>query len=328
MERVLVTGANGLLGANIVRQLLLKGYNVRALVRLGYDKKSLSGVDCEILEGEVTSRYDLHRALRDTDYVIHSAARTSQFPSDLKAYKHVNINATKTLMNVSKRYPIKKFVFVSTANCFTNGTLENPGTENSEFMPWLKKSGYAYSKYLAQQEVLKQVKENSFPAVVVNPTFMIGPFDSKPSSGKLITYAYKNRFLFYPPGGKCFVDVESAAKAICSTLENGKIGEAYLLAGENMTYKSFFRQIEEVSGQKKILIPVPGQLLKFVGKLFDLLQHIFSIPLPLSYVNARMLTLDNYYSNHKAQVELGMKSVKMNDSIIKAVNWFKQHKYL
>lgn len=322
MKRVLVTGANGLLGANVVRQLSSEGYMVRAMVRKGYDPVSLKGAECEIFEGEITDIIDVLEAVSKCDYVVHSAAQTSQFPSNLEAYTKTNIDATKILIEVCKFFRIKKFVFVSTANCFTNGSLEKPGTESSGFMPWLKGSGYAYSKYLAQEEVLHEVKENSFPAVVVNPTFMIGPYDSKPSSGKLLLYAFKNKLLFYPPGGKSFVDVNYAAKAIGNAISEGTIGECYLLAGENLTYKGFFREVGKLSGKRKILIPIPKQLLFGIGKLTDTLQRYFSIALPLNSVNAQLLGLDNYFSNYKAQTELGLKKTEINKSIELALNWF------
>lgn len=328
MIKVLVTGANGLLGANVVRQLLAEGYLVKAMVRKGSDRLSIKGAECEMFEGEITNTNDVLKAVSDCDYVVHSAAQTSQFPSKLEAYTKANIEATKILINACKHHHVKRFVFISTANCFTNGSLEKPGTESSRFMPWLKGSGYAYSKYLAQEEVLREVKENSFPAIVVNPTFMIGAYDSKPSSGKLLLYALNNRVLFYPPGGKSFVDVNYAAKAISNALTDGKVGECYLLAGENLTYKGFFREVEKLSGKWKILIPIPRKFLFVIGKLTDMLQRYFSIPLPLNSVNAQLLGLDNYFSNHKAQTELGLEKTKINNSINLALSWFKHHKYL
>ncbi len=325
MERVLVTGANGLLGANIVAQLNSMNFRVRILVRKGSNRISLKGLDFEVFEGEITCKEDVFHAVSGCDYVIHSAARTAQSPSDLEAYREVNINATRLLMDAAKHGKVKRFVFVSTANSFTNGSLTNPGNENSGFMPWLKKSGYAYSKYLAQMEVIKQAKEKGFPAVVVSPTFMIGPRDAKPSSGRLILHGHKNRIVFYPPGGKSFVDVEAAAEAACRALTQGKIGESYLLAGTNMTYRDFFNLISQVTGKKKVLIPIPQWLLTFNGYLSTVLHKLFSISLPLNVTNARLLGLDNYFSNAKAVSELGMRQTDLKNSVTRAINWFEKN---
>jgi dihydroflavonol-4-reductase len=328
MEKVLITGANGLLGSNIVRQLNTQGYLAKAMVRKGSDKRSLRGAEFSLFEGEITNKEDVFEAVSNCDYVIHSAARTTQTPSHLEAYTETNIEATKLLIEACKHFNIKRFIFVSTANCFTNGSIENPGTENSEFMPWLKGSGYAFSKYLAQKEVLCQFKEYAFPTIVVNPTFMIGPYDSKPSSGSLLLYAYKNKVVFYPSGGKSFVDVEYAAKAVVNSLTKGKLGEAYLLSGKNMTYKNFFKLVQKQSEKRKILIPIPFVLLSTIGKIASLLEDIFSLSLPLNTVNARMLSLDNYFSNQKAIDELALENTNIEGAVSKAVDWFKQNEYL
>ncbi len=325
MEKVLVTGANGLLGANLVRQFLEDGYFVKSMLRKGADRSAIEEVDCEFFEGEITRRDDVFEAVMDCDYIIHAAAQTSQYPSELEAYKETNIEATQLLVEAAKHFQIKRFVFISTANCFTNGSREHPGKESSGFMPWLKASGYAYSKYLAQQNIIREVKENSFPAIIVNPTFLVGAYDTKPSSGKLLLYASENRILFYPPGGKSFVDAENASKAICNALTKGKSGECYLIAGENLSYKDFFKKVGELTGKKKILIPIPKFLLMFVGHVIGILQSYFSLPLPLNVVNARLLGLGNYFSNHKAQQELALKNININQSIKLALNWFDEN---
>ena len=326
-EKVLVTGANGLLGAHLVRQLLRDGYRVKAMVRKNYNPVTLLGVKCELFIGDITNEADLYRGVSDCDYVIHSAANTSQASSEFKAFKQVNMDATNQLIQACKEYNIKRFVFVSTANCFTNGALENPGHEESVFMTWLTESNYAYSKFLAQTEVLREVKDHAFPAIIVNPTFMLGAYDSKPSSGKLLLYAVKNRILFYPSGGKSFVDVEKVAKSISYSLNHGLNGQCYLLAGENMTYRQFFKRIGKVTGKKKILIPIPRKVLLGIGQFVNLLQRYFSISLPLNTVNAKLLCLDNYYSNHKAKQSLALDKMEIDSSINAALTWFKQNNY-
>lgn len=328
MEKVLVTGANGLLGSNVVRQLSNYGYLVKSMIRKGSDKSSLLNTKCELFEGEITNISDVRKAVADCQYIIHAAANTSQSNTKFDSYKKTNIEATKILIEVAKQYKVKRFVFVSTANCFTNGSMEQPGTENSKFMPWLKESGYAYSKYIAQQEVIREVKENAFPAIIVNPTFLVGPYDYKPSSGKLLLYALNNRLLFYPPGGKSFVDVASASRAISCALFRGKIGECYLLSGENLSYKRFYKEVAKLSGKRKIMIPIPKQFLLAIGSVSNILQGIFSLNLPLNMVNARLLCLDNYFSNQKARKDLCMEKTNINNSIKLAINWFSYKKYI
>jgi dihydroflavonol-4-reductase len=326
-NKVMLTGANGLLGSNIAHQLVLQGYEVVTLIRKGSNMAALKGIECKILEGNITNATDVEKAIKECDYVVHCAAKTDQKGSLLE-FEPVNITATTILINLSRKYNIRRFVFVSTANCFTNGAIENPGDENSKFMPWLKKSGYAYSKYVAQSIVLTEFKKSGFPAVVVAPTFMIGPRDAKLSSGKLIMHGLKNRFVFYPTGGKSFIDVEYAAEATVNALKMGRDGESYLLAGENLTYRQFFRKVRQLVSPKIILIPIPEILLKIVAVIFSSGQFVFNLPLPFNVTNQRLLCLDNYFSNKKAVTELKLKYTLVDSAIIKAKQWFDKNNML
>lgn len=327
-EKVLVTGANGLLGSNVVYQLAYQGYKVVAIVRKNSNRLALKGIPCEIIECNLTNVLDLEKAMTGCDYVVHCAANTQQKPNKLEAFKKINIDATSILIQLSKLHKIKRFIFVSTANCFTNGTIKNPGNESKGFMPWLKKSGYAYSKYLAQKMVLDEVKEYNFPAIVVAPTFIIGPRDAKISSGKLLMHAINKRIVFYPPGGKSIIDVEYAAEAIVNSLHLGSIGESYLLSGENLTYKELFKKISIHSNKKALLIQLPQWFLITLAHLCSFIENVFYLPLSLNVTNQRLLCLNNYFSNKKAVEQLGLKKTNSDTAIAKAVNWFKENKYL
>jgi dihydroflavonol-4-reductase len=326
-KKVLLTGANGLLGSNIAHQLVLKGYQVVVLIRKGSNLAGLKAVDCEIHEGSISDVTDVENAIRECEYVIHCAAKTDQ-KGNFQKFKQVNIHATRILLNLSRKYNIKRFIFVSSANCFTNGLINKPGNEKSNFMPWLKKSGYAYSKFLAQEMVLKDFRESGFPALVVAPTFMIGPRDAKISSGRLLMYGLKSRIVFYPPGGKSFVDVEYAAEATVNALTMGREGECYLIAGENLTYSQFFTIVKSLVSRKIILIPIPRPLLISIAALFGFIQFIFRLSLSFNLTNQRLLCLDNYFSNEKAVRELDLKPTSTETSILKAKSWFELNKYI
>ncbi len=326
---VLVTGANGLFGASVICAIGQDGrYRARAMVRKGALLRSLEGLDYELFEGEITRKPDLEQALEGAEYVIHCAGRTAQYPSELKHYEAANIKSTRLLLQVARAKGIRRFVFVSTPNSFTNGTLENPGTEDSGFMPWLKKSGYAYSKYLAQQEVLGYVKKYDFPAVVVAPGFLIGPRDAKPSSGQLMLYVLKNRIVFCPPGGKSFVDAELAAQAVVSALTAGKKGDVWLLTGENMTYRQFFKILSQIAGKRKFIIPLPELLLRSTAFFFDLIEKIAGKSMPFNSTQQRLLCLDNYFDNTKAVKELNLQPANTEKTIKKAMNWFRENGYI
>ncbi len=326
--RILVTGANGLLGAHVVRCLLSKGYRVLVMVRKGSNLKALEGLDVDWFEGNVTDKEDVVRAVIQSDFVIHAAARTTQSPSSLEAYREVNINSTKYLVEAAEKYRIERMVYVSTANCFGNGSKEHPGNENTPFIPWLKKSGYAYSKLLAQQLVLESVRQKKVNAVIVNPTFLIGENDVKPSSGEVFLHVVNKRLVFYPPGGKNFVDAAMAAEGVVAALEKGRSGECYLLTGENLSYREFFEKVMSVTQQRSVFVPIPSWLLKCAGFAGDLLEKYLKLPVRLTRVNARMLSLGNYFTSEKAAKELGFRELPVQESVEKAILWFQKNNYL
>lgn len=325
--KVLVTGANGLLGSHVVIALLKSQYQVRAMVRKGSNLKALEGLNYENFEGLITKYSDVENAVEGCKYVIHAAANTAQTPSHLEAFRKPNIDSTKLLIEACKKDHVQRFVFVSTANCFGNGSKKNPGNENSPFLPWLKNSGYAYSKFLAQQLVLNETDKNNMDAVIVNPTFLIGANDIKPSSGKIFSHILNKKIVFYPPGGKNFVDAETAAFGVVSALEKGEKGECYLLAGENHSYKEFFQIVKKFTSQKTVFIPFPEWILMSAGKFGDRIEKFFNRSVQLTSVNAKMLCLGNYFTPEKAINELNFEVTPTKESVEKAILWFQKNKY-
>lgn len=325
-SKVLVTGANGLLGSNIVKQLNRKGYKVVALLRKGCNRSALQGTDVEIVEGSIHRICHVEKAMAGCSYVIHCAAKTQQF-NRLKPYVRTNIQATGNLVVSAQKHHVKRFVYVSTANCFTNGTKENPGSEQKGFMGWLRRSGYAYSKYLAQKMVLDEAR-HGFPAIVVAPTFLVGPGDANVSSGKLLLHGLRKRFVFYPPGGKSFVDVEYAAEATANALTQGKIGNSYLLAGENLSYREFFSKVKKLYNPQSQLIRLPHVFLSFMGNFTGLFQWALPFPVTFSKTNLRLLCLGNYFSGSKAREQLLMKPTNTDEAIQKAWGWYKEMGYI
>jgi dihydroflavonol-4-reductase len=327
-SKVLVTGANGLLGSHIVRELLKREYNVKVLVRKGSNLRALEGLNIEFFYGLMTQKNDVLSAAEGCDFLIHSAAKTSPKPSDVEAFKTANIKSTEYCVEAVKKYRLKRFVFVSTANTLGNGTKENPGNEEKPFMSWLKKSGYAYSKRIAQEMVLDETKNSDLDAVVVNPTFIIGKNDVKPSSGQIFSHIVDKPVVFYPPGGKNFVDAEAAATGAVSAMERGKRGECYLLAGENLTYKEFYKMTAEIARQNPVMIPIPEFILMTLGYIGDFSENILKIPVRLSKVNARMLCENNFYTPAKAMQELNLPLTPAREAAKKAIDWFRENNYL
>lgn len=325
--KILVTGANGFLGTNLVRELIKAGLTVRAFVRPSAKLDSLKDLPCEIFRGDIISPGEVAEGLRECDAVIHSASTTSVKPLPFDYYKKVNVDATDNIIRQVLLQQNKRLVYVGTANAFAPGSKSHPGDERKPF-PLHLGNEYIKSKRMAQELVLKNVRQNNLNAVIVNPTFMIGPYDSKPSSGKLILMALKKGIQWCPPGGKNFVAVTDVAKGIHKALRLGKQGECYLLAGENLTYREFFAQVNDHVERKRITISVPLGLLFLGGVGGDVWNKVSERKIALSTGNVRLISLDNYYSAHKAKRELRFTPTPVMYAVKEAIEWFKKENYV
>jgi dihydroflavonol-4-reductase len=199
--------------------------------------------------------------------------------------------------------------------------LESPGTELNDFNSFHLGSHYLNTKYIAEQYVLEQVERNNLNASIIYPTFMIGANDSKPSSGRLILYGLHNYCIFAPPGGKNFVHVLDVATVCVKTLTIERPGENYLVAGQNYSYKDFFRILAQVSGKKRSVLVIPKWLFFIAAYCFQLIKgrnYEFNL------TNARVLGRDNYYSGDRAYNDFSYTPTPIEIALKDALEWFKK----
>jgi dihydroflavonol-4-reductase len=326
--KTLVTGANGLLGANVVRELEARGREVRVMVRPKAALTALLDTDAELVHGDILDPGSLDRAVKGCDAVVHAAANTRQWPVNYEFYEPVNVTGTQNVMEACRRNNVGRIVYVSTANTFGPGTREDPGTELSEFSGFRLGSGYITSKFVAQQNVLSEIEKHGTPVVIVNPAFMIGPFDARPSSGKIIFMGLSGRIQFRPAGGKNFIHAGDAAIGVCNALERGRVGECYLLANENLSYSEFFDILNRVAGRQPWRLVLPTPVIRAGGLFGSISEKITGQPARLNRVNAGLLTLGNYYSGRKAVTELGLPQKPVVTAISDAIGWFRRNNML
>jgi dihydroflavonol-4-reductase len=318
MKSVFVTGINGLLGTNLTHQLLHQGYFVKGLVR---DKSRYKGKndDClQIIEGDLFD--DFTKVLDGVDYVVHAAALTCQNLLNYNDYCKINGNATIQLFHAAAKCKVRRFVFVSTANTIGYGSLDAPGSEEVSIREPFCSSYYAKSKKETEEYLLKN--KHILATIIVNPTFLLGAYDSKPGSGKIVLMGWKRKIIVYPPGGKNFVHVEDVAQGIIKCFHKGRSGDKYILAGENLSYRDFFKRLNAVADQIPVMIQLPAGILMGIGVLGELLRRL-GLASNLSMVNMKILCTGNYYSNKKSIKELGMTYRPVDYAIAAALKYFK-----
>ncbi len=322
MQKVLVTGASGLLATNIILALLENGYSVIALVRNRLKYLLPIHENVELREGDITDPDSLLSLFHDCDYVIHAAAETRQDLINYSDYLKPNVIGTENIFKLAEQNKIKRVIYVSTANVFGYGTKEKPGDESLITKGPFSKSLYVKSKIEAQKIALSY--SDKIEVIILNPTFLLGPYDQTPSSGRIITYAYNRRLILYPPGGKNFIHVSDAASGIVKALSKGVNKESYLLANENLSYREIFGLISAQSGKKSIFIRIPKLFLFVIGLIGNLLMH-FGFNTDKTLTNMKILCMKNYYSGKKASNDLEIIYRPVESAITDAINWFKNN---
>ena len=319
MKKVFITGISGLLGTNLAAALLDQGYFVKAIIRDASRYKGKNTSNLELIQMDLSGDYS--NSLKEADIVIHVAAETSTNLIRYAAYEKINYEATVRLFEIAKENKVEQFIFISTANTIGYGSLKYLGTETNKMKAPFSKLFYAQSKLKAENYLLNN--QRGINLKVLNPTFMIGPYDSKPSSGKIILMSLNKRVVFYPPGGKNFVPVKDVVSAIINSFQHGRSGEKYLISGSNLSYKEFFKELKGITDDKQLLIPIPMPILMTVGVIGNLMRQL-NVKTSLSSSNMKALCVNNYYSNQKSVRELKISYTSLNSAIKEAVNYFKK----
>ena len=320
MKNIFATGINGLLGTNLTNDLLKTSYAVKGLIRNKSKFKGLTHQNLELIQGNLFD--DLSHLLQGIDTVIHIAAETNMNLVNYSDYWKTNSKATIQLFNTAIKCKVKKFVFVSTANTLGYGSSNDLGTEQKEIKFPFVASFYAKSKLEAENYLLQNT--DKIEVIIINPCFMLGAYDTKPSSGKIILMGWKKKIIFHPSGGKNFVHVKDVSRAIIKSLTKGKNGEKYLVANENLSYSEFYKKLNCISKQSPIMIKIPKAILIIIGYIGDFLRY-FKYKTAISSINMKALCIKNFYSNNKSKSELGIEYQSIELAISDAINYFKEH---
>lgn len=324
--KVLVTGANGLLGHHVVFELLKRKHLIRILVRstksIYFDLESV-----EVFIGNFTDYEDLKEASEGCEAIIHIAAFTATNLLHYEDYQKINAGGAIQITKVAEELKINNLVFVSTTNTVGFGKPDQFADETFSIEFPFSESFYAQSKIEAEGIFVEASKQPDKHIVIINPTFMIGAFDSKPSSGKLMIMGYKKRLMFAPKGGKNFVAVNNVAFVICNALTQGQNGERYLASGENLSFTEFYNIQKEIGNYRQFLIVTPDFLLVLIGKIGDLVRKS-GIKTEICSINLRQLMVREYYTNRKAKTELNLPETDLKTAIKEAIGWFKEHEMI
>ncbi len=322
--KYLVTGATGLLGNNIVRRLVAAGESVRVLTRGTSDPRPLAGLPVERFGGDVRDASAVAAACSGVDTVIHAAGHVHIGWAQADAHEQINIEGTRNVA-AAARAAGAKLVHISAINALGLGKLEQPADEDSA-LPGIVNCHYVRTKREAERIVLAEV-ERGLWATIVNPGFILGPWDWKPSSGKL--FLAVARFSPFAPVGAITVgDARDIAAGAIAAASRGQCGRRYVLGGHNLSYWNAWQQMAKVAGRRGPMVPM-GPIFRAVA--FPVLAVRRLIVSEEGEANSAALAMSRQqhcFTSRRAQSELGYQSRPLDETLHDTWSWFREHGYV
>ena len=325
---VLVTGATGFIGSNIVRELIKDGKNVRVTLRESSDTRNIDDLNVEKVYCDIRDKNAVKEALKGCDTLFHTAAYFAHWSANKQLFYDINVDGTKIILEEALSQGLEKVVYTSTSNTIGSHGAGNYVNEEAEFNGWDTGDHYAISKYLAEIEAMK-ICEKGLPLVIVNPTLVIGVRDRKPTpSGALIVDVANENMPGYIEGAINVIDVEDVARGHIQAAQKGRIGERYLFGNENLFVGEFFELIAEVAGVKAPKRKIPYLIALLLGYLFQLGARITKKEPLVTVSQVRLGNMGEHFDCSKAINELGLRQTSIRETVENAFNWFKENGYI
>lgn len=323
--RVAITGASGLLGGNLAAELRAQAHEVIATRRAGTRSSHLDELGLTWVDADLGSVAALARAFAGADVVFHCAAAVSVKREVTPEMTAANVTGTANVVEAAIAAGVPRLVHTSSVVAVGLSTDGRPCDETAawNFDAEGLVDAYAITKRRAE-DVVTAARER-LDAVIVNPTYMFGPRDARPSSGKLIVDVVRRRVPGWTPGYNNFVDVRDVARGMIAAWRRGRRGERYILAGHELTYRDVMREIARVAGVGPPRLPVPRPLAWALGKWGDLVERRGGAPI-VNSTQIRYAYTDRFrFRSDKARAELGYEVSPLEPAIRDAIAWFRAH---
>lgn len=324
--KVMLLGASGLLGHNMLQRLMAEGHNVVALVRRPGSIK-LQGGGWQEIVGTPLDYETLSKTAEGCDAVINCAGVTDMSLRRIDDYLPVNRDLPEMIVRVMESHGIKSLVHTSTVNTIGYGSAIQPADETVPMREPFVDSFYAKSKRKGEQAVLEAARQQpDWHVVVINPGFMIGAWDVKPSSGRMLQLAYNKSVAYAPRGGKAFVAVQDVAEAAVNALTKGSNGERYIVTNSRgcLSIKELYQMQARVMGYSQKVVTLPNWLLATAGRVGDMLRCM-GVRTEVSTRNVRQLMVREYYDNSHGTCELGYHETPIEEAVEQYHRWVEEN---
>jgi dihydroflavonol-4-reductase len=319
----LVTGGNGFVGCHVVRALLARGDQVRVLARETADLSALTGLEVEIVRGDLRAYPEVERAVRGCGEVYHVAADYRLWLIDSAPMYATNVEGTRNIIRAALATNVTRIVHTSTVGALgiPHGGIGSEDTPSAlEDMP----GHYKRSKFMAEQVALEAAR-NGAPVVIVNPSTPVGALDIKPTpTGRIIVEVLNRRMPAYVGTGLNIVDVADVARGHLLAAERGRIGEKYILGGENLELKDFLRRIAMISSMPPPRVRIPYAMAFGFALGAEAFSRVVTRRAPrASITEVRMARKKMFFDSAKARAELGYEPGPIDVAIRAAIEYFR-----
>ncbi|HYA04637.1 MAG TPA: hopanoid-associated sugar epimerase [Xanthobacteraceae bacterium] len=326
---ILVTGASGFVGAAVAKCLLQAGNEVRVLVRPTSPRTNLAGAPLDIVEGDLLDADSLARALQGVRHLFHVAADYRLWERHAAAIIRTNVEGTRLLMQAAQRSGVERIVYTSSVATLKPRPDRAPSDETLPLAAANAVGAYKYSKVVAERLVEAMVVQENLPAIIVNPSTPIGPGDVRPTpTGRMIVEAAAGRMPGYVDTGLNLVHVDDVAAGHILAWQKGRVGERYILGGENVLLGSMLGDIARLTGRSPPRLRLPRRLLFPVAYGAEAIAHITGREPLLTTTGLRLAKYRMFFSSAKAERELGYRARPYRAAIADAVAWFRRNGYL
>lgn len=323
----LVTGATGFIGSAIMRELIKDGEEVKVLVRPTSNTRNIDAFDVEKVVGDIRDGDSMKVAMKGCDTLYFTAAYFAHWALNPKMLYEVNAGGTKATLQAALETGIEKVVYTITNNAI-GASGPTPANEEKIFNYWESGDHYSMSKYIAENEARIYITRG-VPVVIVNPTLVIGVNDVKPTpSGQMIIDVARQNMPGYIDGGVNLIDVEDVAKGHILAAKKGRVGERYLFGNRNITVQDYLFLIARIAGVKPPSLKLPYLVALTLGHLFEFASSITQKPPMVTASEVRIGRMREWYDCSKAVNELGLPQTPIEETIQKALNWFRENGYL
>ncbi len=330
MEKILVTGATGFVGAALVKQLLRKGREIRITVRADSDHKNIQGLPLEMVNADIRNRDELTRAMDGCTQVYHVAGLYRSWMRDYDLLRQINVDGTRNVLAAALAAGVQKVVHTSSIAALGMTSDGSPADESVDFNLHHLQLPYEQSKYEAELVVREYIK-NGLAVVTVRPAMVMGPGDLYPTpSGKLVLDVLHRRVPSYFDGGIDIVDVDDVAAGHILAMENAETGDVFNLGcqGNFTLMGDLFRLIARIGGVSapfiKMPVPITIAYARAVTCIADYITHREPMATP---ANIRVLALKRRVDFSKAVRVLGVPQTPLHEVVARTIEWYKKESY-